>query len=190
MRARLRHCLPHAVMLVVAAALYAAAMRIESPPGRIGPDAWPKAVIVLMGILCLYELVKRLFFDTREPPRDAGEGVPEDLVPATTQAAAPPSPAASDEPLKRGVLLGGAVLIVAYVAGVSWLGFFVATLLFLCSFAWVGGFRRPGWVLLIGVGGSLLTLVLFMRVAYISLPLGEGPFRAFSLALLRLIGVS
>ncbi len=94
------------------------------------------------------------------------------------------------EPLQLGVLLGGGALIAGYVVGVSWLGFFLSTLLFLCSFAWVGGFRRPLWVLLIGLGGSLLTLLLFMRVAYISLPLGEGPFRAFSLALLRLIGVS
>ncbi len=32
-------------------------------------------------------------------------------------------------------------------------------------------------------------VVLFMRVAYISLPLGEGPFRAISLALMSAIGV-
>jgi len=31
---------------------------------------------------------------------------------------------------------------------------------------------------------------MFMRVAYISLPLGAGPFRELSLALLRLLGVS
>jgi hypothetical protein len=29
-----------------------------------------------------------------------------------------------------------------------------------------------------------------VRVAYISLPLGQGPFRELSLALLRLLGVS
>jgi hypothetical protein len=33
-------------------------------------------------------------------------------------------------------------------------------------------------------------VVIFMRVTYISLPLGEGPFRALSLALLSAIGVS
>jgi hypothetical protein len=33
-------------------------------------------------------------------------------------------------------------------------------------------------------------VVVFMRVAYISLPLGEGPFRAISLGLMRAIGVS
>jgi hypothetical protein len=32
-------------------------------------------------------------------------------------------------------------------------------------------------------------VVLFMRVAYISLPLGEGPFRSLSIALMSAIGV-
>ena len=36
--------------------------------------------------------------------------------------------------------------------------------------------------------GSPALLVIFMRVAYVSLPLGIGPFRTVSLALLRLIG--
>ena len=36
--------------------------------------------------------------------------------------------------------------------------------------------------------GSLALVVVFMRIAYISLPFGEGPFRALSLALLRAIG--
>ena len=36
-----------------------------------------------------------------------------------------------------------------------------------------------------------LTLVLvFMRIAYISLPLGAGPFRDLSIALMRAIGVT
>jgi hypothetical protein len=32
--------------------------------------------------------------------------------------------------------------------------------------------------------------VVFLKVAYISLPLGEGPFRALSLGLLRVLGVT
>jgi hypothetical protein len=30
----------------------------------------------------------------------------------------------------------------------------------------------------------------FLKAAYISLPLGEGPFRALSLGLMRLLGVT
>jgi hypothetical protein len=185
MSSRLRLCLPHFVMLLVSVALYAAAARIDSPPGRVGPDFWPKAVIVLMGLLCLYEIVKRLVVGTEFTARGLTEGL------AQNPAGDEPAAVAPDEDrVLWPVLLGGATAILAYVALVSWLGFFLSTLLFLVGFSWVGGFRRPAWVLGISLGGSLLTLVLFMRVAYISLPLGEGPFRLFSLAMLRLIGVS
>ena len=172
MGSRLRACIPHGVMLLVAAALYAAASRIETQPGRIGPDFWPKAVIGLMAAMCLFELARRLFGP--EPPAAAaagGDGEPE-------------------EPTRWGTLVAGAALIAGFVAAVTVLGFFVSTVLFLAGFAWVGGFRRPGWVVGVSLGGALLMLVLFMRVAYISLPLGEGPFRSFSLALVKLIGVS
>ena len=80
--------------------------------------------------------------------------------------------------------------MLAYVVTVPWLGFFVATAVFLAAFPWFGGLRRPLLTGALGLAGSLALVVVFMRVAYISLPLGEGPFRALSLALLAAIGVS
>lgn len=187
MRARLRHCLPHFVMLLVSVALYAAATRIDAGPsssGRIGPDFWPKAIIVFMGLLCAYEVVKRAVFGSDY----SAPGLVQTDRPAVAAASAAeaPEPPAREYPLK---LLAGAALIVGYVAAIAWLGFFVTTALFLAGFAYVGGFRRHGWSALIALLGALLMVVLFMRVAYISLPLGEGPFRSLSIALVQLLGV-
>jgi hypothetical protein len=50
--------------------------------------------------------------------------------------------------------------------------------------------RRPVLSAAIGLAGSLVLVVMFMRIAYISLPLGEGPFRQLSIALMRAIGVT
>lgn len=174
-------------MLLVALALYAAAMRIEAQADRIGPDVWPKAVILFMALLCVFEIAKRLLFDA--PPASAAPTVapPVAAEPAPAPEAADP---AADPPVRWGMLVGGAALIGGFVAAVSWLGFFLSTVFFIAGFAWVGGFRRPLWVAALGLGGSLLTMVLFMRVAYISLPLGEGPFRSLSIALLRVLGVT
>ena len=98
---------------------------------------------------------------------------------------------AQAEPIThRGRLAAGIAIVFAYVLTVPWIGFFVATLLFLAAFTWFGGLRRPVLVAITSVAGSLVLVVMFMRVAYISLPLGEGPFRALSLALLSAIGVS
>jgi putative tricarboxylic transport membrane protein len=183
MSAKLARVLPHAVMLVVACLLYWAATRIDAETGgRIGPAVWPKAVIVFMGLLCVYEIVKRLLVRTDFGARG--------LLSGTT--AAPGQPVKREDAVAEHhrMLLGGIALIAGYVFTVPWIGFFTATAIFLAVFPWIGGFRRPAISIAIALAGALALVVVFMRVAYISLPLGEGPFRALSIGLMRLIGVS
>ena len=178
---KLRQALPYAVMLAVSAALYWAASRIEAGTGgRIGPGVWPKAIIVFMALLCAYEIVKRLAGRASE-----ARGVVADLQ----QPAEAAAPAALAEAPPHRMLWWGLGLIAAYVLLVPWLGFFLATLLFLWGFPLVGGFWRPGLAGVVGLVGTLLLAFLFMRVAYISLPLGEGAFRALSIGLMKLFGV-
>jgi hypothetical protein len=181
MPSKLRLVLPHGLLLVATVVLYWAATRIQVNvgAGRIGPDAWPKAILVIMGLLCAWEMARRLA--TRR--RDGAA-----RVPAST-------PVAGDDPqstaaMHVGKLAAGAGLVFAYVVTVPWLGFFVATVVFLAAFPVCGGMRRPVLTTALGLAGGLALVVVFMRVAYISLPLGEGPFRALSLALLSAIGVS
>ncbi len=179
MTGRARLILPHAVMLVVAGLLYGAASRIDAETGgRIGPAVWPKAVIVFMALLCAYEIVKRLVVGASGSAKGLVTGL---------EATSPAKDASPEHPAR---LFGGIALVVAYVFGVQGLGFFLATALFLAIFPWVGGLRRPFLSAAIGIAGSLLLVVVFMRIAYISLPLGAGPFRDFSIALLRWLGVS
>ena len=175
----LRLVLPHGLLLVATALLYWAATLIQGStgPGRIGPDAWPKAIIVCMGLLCAWEIARRLAVR----PRGGGPGASGAETDDATQA--PPA-------IQAGKLAAGVGLVFAYVVAVPWAGFFFATAVFLAAFPWFGGMRRPLLTGALGIGGSLALVVVFMRVAYISLPLGEGPFRALSLALLSAIGVS
>lgn len=181
-RGRLRPLLPYVAMLAAAAFFYWAATRIHvDTGGRIGPAAWPKAIIAILALLCVYEVVKRTVMHSTfsasglvstANPQGSGEEPeePERSYPAK--------------------LAGGIALVAAYVFAAPQLGFFLATVLFLAIFPWVGGVRRPALLAVLGVGGGLALIVVFMRVAYISLPLGEGPFRALSIGLLRLLGVT
>jgi len=180
---KLTRVLPHAVMLVVACLLYWAATRIDvDTGGRIGPAVWPKAVIVFMGLLCAYEIVKRLLIGS--------EFAAGGLLSGTNAAPGQPVRREDAEPRHHRMLAGGIGLIAAYVVTVPWIGFFVATAIFLAVFPWIGGLRRPVLSAAIGLVGALALAVIFMRVAYISLPLGEGPFRAISIGLMRLLGVT
>jgi putative tricarboxylic transport membrane protein len=183
MHGKLARVLPHGVMLAASVALFWVATGIEAGSGgRIGPGVWPKAIIVFMGLLCVYEIVKRLFFESNF----TATGLVTNMEPAASTVDEPPAPA--DESPR--MFYGGVAAIAAYVLAAPWLGFFVTTALFLTVFPWIGGLRRPILATVLGVVGSLLLVGVFMRVAYISLPLGEGPFRAVSLALMRALGVS
>ena len=173
---RLRLVLPHAVMLAASAFLYWAATRIDvDTGGRIAPDVWPKAIVAFMALLCVYEIVKRL--------ATGSAGGATGLVQGMAEGEAPPE-------RRPGMLAGGIGLVIAYVVAAPWLGFFVTTAIFLAVFPWVGGLRRPILSIVLGLAGSLVLVVIFMRVAYVSLPLGEGPFKALSIALMRLLGVT
>jgi hypothetical protein len=176
--ARLRSIVPYAVMLGAAAWLYGVAARIDvDTGGRISPAAWPKAILAILALLCVYEIVRRLVTGREQSTRGLVAGL--EAGPEATKAAEHPER-----------LWGGIALVAAYVFGVQWLGFFLSTALFLGIFPWVGGVRRPILAATLGLAGALTLVVVFMRVAYISLPLGEGPFRALSIALLRLLGVT
>ncbi|MFP5405874.1 MAG: tripartite tricarboxylate transporter TctB family protein [Gammaproteobacteria bacterium] len=182
---RLRSVIPHLAMLLISVLLYWAMLQIDTRGAesgrRIGPDFWPRAIIVIMGLLCVYEIVKRLVIGTAFTAR----GLTDELDRNPAESVAEPAP----EPQYLGRLLGGIGLIAGFALAVDWLGFFVATALFLFLFMLVGGFRRPLLAALIATAGSFVMIVLFMRLAYISLPLGAGPFRELSIALLRLLGV-
>jgi putative tricarboxylic transport membrane protein len=191
MAARLQRIVPHGVMLAVSGWLYWAVTRIDAETGgRIGPEVWPKAVIVFMGLLCVYEIAKRLVVRTEFAAKGllAGAEVPHAQEASTRvgEHREEDEDAGDNYPM----LFGGIALIAGFVLAVPWIGFFTATAIFLAAFPWIGGLRRPLVSLTVSLAGTLALALVFLKVAYISLPLGEGPFRALSLALLRLLGVT
>jgi len=180
---RLARAAPYALLLAGAGVFYYLALGIDASAaaGRIGPDVWPRAVLALLAMVCVYELAKSFF---SADARSAG-GMLQDYLDASmasveAQSAAPPS-------VLRLALGMGATL--AYVLLVDVLGFFLATAAYLAAFIAVGGYRRWGIIAACALAGSLAMVVVFMRIVYVSLPLGSGPFRALSLSLLALLGV-
>lgn len=190
MHPRIRAILPHGLLLIVAAVFYGLAARIEAPVAaadtRIGPASWPKFVLGAMAALCLYEIVKRLLVGTSFTATGLLQGLNRPPPAGATDA----EQTAADAGSAHGKLAAGLAAIFAFVASVPYLGFFAATVAFLAAFAWIGGFRRPVAATVTALLGGFVLVFIFVRVAYISLPLGQGPFRELSLALLRLLGLS
>jgi putative tricarboxylic transport membrane protein len=86
-------------------------------------------------------------------------------------------------------LAGGVALTIAYVLALDWLGFFVSTVLYLALFMLVGRYRRARVIAAASVVGSLAFVFVFMKIVYVSLPLGRGPFKALSVWILAMLGV-
>lgn len=187
---RFRQIAPYLLLLAVSFALLAGVSGIRSdsvPDGSLGPGFWPKTVVIIMGLLCCYEMMKR-WFGAKD--RLTGLVFKLDETLPNPDPAAKSAEADEQEPFKPMLFLGGLLLIVLYLLGILYIGFFLSSAVFLSAFSAVGGFRHPVWNPVMGLLGSLCFFFVFMRVAYISLPLGVGVFKDFSLLLMKLIGVN
>lgn len=186
MLSQLRKNAPYAAVFAIAAYLYFLARQIDfvAPGGRIGPDFWPKAILLLAMATCAYEIVKNLFFG-----KAGGElaGVLQSIVDeAPDDIAALPGEEPRSYP---GLLLAGTVMTVGYVLLIERLGFFLCTFIYLAGFMIVGRYRRITVVLATGLIGSLVFMFVFMKIVYVSLPLGQAPFSEISYWLMRLMGI-
>src|SRR6266542_4906055 len=182
---RLRRTIPYVIVLAITGALFVLASRIEfvAPGGRIGPDFWPKVILLLAMATCAYEIVKTLFLSR---PDQEVAGVLESIMEEA------PAEAAAEKPQARSylhLLLIGVAMTIVYVVLIERLGFFLCTFLYLAGFTWVGRYRRPGIVLASSLLGSLVFMFVFMKVVYVSLPLGQEPFSQVSFLLMRLMGI-
>jgi putative tricarboxylic transport membrane protein len=177
---------PYVIILAIGGVLYHSASGIDysAPAGRIGPDFWPRMVLILMIATCVYEIVKIGLFSKH----DRVSGV------LQTLSAAPPTdeshpPAAGDGRTYPLLLVSGIVVTVLYAAVVPVAGFFLTTFSYLVAFMYLGRYRRMGLSIGVSLAGTLLMFYFFMKVAYISLPIGTAPFSAVSVLLMQVMGV-
>jgi putative tricarboxylic transport membrane protein len=157
----------------------------RASPNELGPAFWPRVWLALLVLVAAYDGWEAF----RRSRRERGE------QPALGGPAAVTSPAIMDAPVGAKpeeswrLLLAGAVIVVAYVFATTVLGFMLATPIFLAVFIYLGGFRKVVPLVLIAVGATATLLFLFVRLVYVSLPLGQGPFSDFTVAVYQLLGL-
>ena len=164
-KALFRSVLPYAVGLAIAVALYLyAGTFVYSPrPGQLGPETWPRLAILLMGGSCLFELSRRLIVGNKDA---TGFLEAFDREPDTEE----------KQPVYPRLLIGGIVLMAIYAVLVPVLGFIIGTFLFLAAFMYVGGYRDHAAIWGTTTAVTIFCGILFLRVAYVSLPRGVPPF--------------
>jgi len=129
--------------------------------GSLGPGFWPRLGLIGLTLACLAKLVEEW---RRE------------------KAAAASIPLPPFSPLK---LAAGIGAVVAYVLLAPLLGFALATALFIAGFMVLCGTRSIATLAASVVIGTTALLYVFVKLVYLPLPKGDGPFETLTLALYR-----
>jgi hypothetical protein len=160
-----RSIVPYAVGLAIAAVLYlyAGTFDYAPRPGQLGPEVWPRLAILLMGGSCLFEISRRLIVGNQDA---AGFLEAFDREPEVED----------KQPVYPRLLVGGIVLMAIYAVLVPVLGFILGTFLFLAAFMYVGGYRAHVAIWGTSTAVTIFCGILFLRIAYVSLPRGVPPF--------------
>lgn len=184
MTPRFRALLPYLLVLAAAAVLTWNALHFGFTPrgDRPGPDVWPRAILALLVIACVVRIVTVL-----RRPADEASGVLDDVIAGV----ALPEAEREAIPVERFPLLLaiGVALTIAYVALLGTLGFFVDTVLYIGALIRTGRYRRWPVIATVALAGALVFMFVFMKVVYLSLPIGRPPFSTVSLALMQLMGI-
>ena len=183
MTPRYRALLPYLLVLAAAAFLTWSALHFGYTPrgDRPGPDLWPRAVLALIVVTCIVRVVTLL---RRPADEDHGmlDGVIGEALPEGDREAAH----AARFPW---LLAIGIALTIAYVALLGTLGFFIDTVLYIAMLIRTGRYRRWPVIVTVAFAGALVFMFVFMKVVYLSLPIGRPPFSAVSLMLMQLMGI-
>jgi len=174
---KLLRIVPYVIILLVSLYFYylAGQFRFSAKPGNLGPDFWPKLLLALTMAACLYEITKTAFFLKIASPKKAPEEQP--------------SKAASKKKTYPKRLVIGIAMTLAYAYFVTVLGFILCTFLYFVLFMIVGRYRKIWAILANSVVGTLTLVVIFMKIVYVSLPLGQEPFSRVTFFVLNMLGI-
>jgi putative tricarboxylic transport membrane protein len=172
-----KRIIPYVIILLVSLYFYylAGHFRFSAKAGNLGPDFWPKLLLGLTMAACLYEIIKTALFLK--------------IVPAKEEAEEQPAKVATTKKTYPALLVIGIAITVAYVYFVTTLGFILSTFLYFALFMIVGRYRNVWAILANSVVGTLVLVLIFMKIVYVSLPLGQEPFSSVSLFVLKLMGI-
>lgn len=162
--------LPDLVFLAGACFIFVRADNIPNPsPDALGPGFWPRVLSGGVAILATIRLVLKVL--TRKGSM------------------AQPTPGdGSDSDLRWHRVPLAVALVTGYVVSTLFLGFVLATALFIISFLYLGGQRR-WYVIPMGILGSLAFTYIFIGVVYVALPSGVGVFDQLSVFVYRALGI-
>ena len=139
--------------------------------GGIGPATWPKVMLIGIAVSAAMIVARELarLFAAQSHERGG---------------AAKDAPAYDNWKAAIGI-----ALLVAYGLAVPFIGFALATALFLVVWLAVGGLKKPLTIALVSVVGTITLLYVFAGLSKMPLDRGIGLFDAATVTLYRALGI-
>lgn len=168
---------PFAILFCAALFLFSLTLAFDFPraPGRLGPDIWPQAILVLLMLTCAIGIARN-FLGQRWADAQAAAALPGDV-----------SADEVETPSRYWLVVLGFALFLIYPLALEYLGFLVATFLLMALFMIVGQWRSPLGILATSALGTLVLFYVFRGIVYVSLPLGVGPFQEWTVWVAHLL---
>ncbi len=189
---RLARAAPFLLVMAVGIYLYHVANQFDfvARQGQAGPDLWPKIVLGLMLLASAWGALQAL--TQRSDAQEMSL-----LVRAATRAVGKEEEARQNLDAEAGSAdqrtplraFAAILALLVFVGCIAYVGFTLASFVLMFAIMLLAGYRRPFVAALISLIGALSFFFVFQRVAYVSLPLGVGPFRELSIWLMAIIGV-
>lgn len=151
--------------VIVAVALYPATRSLDdvAREGSLGPGFWPRLALLGLALACAVKAAQEWRGIARAD--------------------------ADRDPISVLTLAAGIGLIVLYAALTPVLGFPVTTAAFIAAFMTLAGLRSPIVLGASAVIGTVGLIYVFVKIVYLPLPKGDGPFEALTVALYRALRV-
>lgn len=145
---------------------------LDAVPSAVGPGGWPRAMLV--GLLIFSALALLIeFIEWRQSLRRGGDPEIEALE------------ASRLEP----IAVAGVGVILAYGFSIPYLGFAIATVLFIITWCVMGRIRSWLTIGLVSVLGTIVLLYMFVALAKMPLNRGVEPFNGWTISVYRLLRI-
>lgn len=161
-----------ALIFTVSAVFFALATKIPPPhlESPLGAGFWPKVILLLLFITSGIHLGK-LLLRKKEVEERLARQVEEERKREEEE---------TGERKVFSLFLFGAVITFLYIYLIRWIGFAVATPIFMAAFTYITGYRKKIMVAVVSLATVAIFLLLFVRATYIPLPRGFGIFKEIS----------
>ena len=166
---------PEIVVLVGCAVLLVGTRDMTTSGAGPGPAFYPRLLIGLLALAIVVRIAQQVRSDRRpDTTPEASGGEPSDFDPET---------------ISDTRVLAAVAFTVGYIVATLYLGWPLATFLFVVAFCWAAGKRNLLLTIPIAAAVSLAFTYVFVKVVYMALPTGVGVFDSLTVALFELLGI-